>query len=310
MDAPTASSAPTAAGLAAAAAGLGAAEWGAQLSLGGSVADAGARYAVDKLPVPLVELGVRLLRGRDKPLLRGATPSAALGLSAAAGRLPGRGPELCLAGLALGGALALGRLSPRRRLAAVLSGAAGAAAALSVRARVRSRRAGAAWTAAGLAGAGAARLIPAARGRRHKRRLAALLLPIERRLPAASDGAESWGHPTPLLTPVEDFYAVDVNFGAPLVDPGAWRLKVGGLARDPIELGWGELIALGAVEFDAVMVCIHDDTDGRRAYNARWVGIPLERVAAVVGPSADVVALETRAVDGSAGHRYFPWCLR
>jgi DMSO/TMAO reductase YedYZ molybdopterin-dependent catalytic subunit len=281
--------------LAATAAGLAAAEVTAHLAECSSLVDAGAKYVIDKIPVPIVELGVRLLRDRDKPLLRTVVPLSALGIGTAASRLPSPAPEVGLLGLAAAGALAARRIPPRRPWAPA---AAGAVVAVVTRRLVSSRLAAATLTALGLAALGAVRLSPGWRKAGHERRAAALHLAIGQRLPPSVDGAEGWGHPTPLFTPVDDFYRTDVNFGVPLVDPGAWRLKVRGLVHNSVDLGWDELIALGTTEFDSVMVCIHNDTDGRWAGNVRLIGIPLERVAALAGPSNRVAALETRAVDG------------
>jgi DMSO/TMAO reductase YedYZ molybdopterin-dependent catalytic subunit len=287
-----------AADLAATAAGLGTAELTFRVASGRSFLDGASRYAIDKTPLPIVENSVHLLRGREKPLLRELVPLLLLAAGAAPARLPGpiAGPWIPAAVGAVGvGAI---RVRPRRVAAAILASGLGSTVSVIARRRAASsRRAPIPWTLIGLGALGTARLAGRRRRRRHLRQVSELELPLGNRRPTAVDGAERWRHPTPLLTPVDEFFRVDVNFEPPLIDGERWRLAIRGEAGEEASLGWRDL-APRAVEFDSALICIHDDTDGRRAANARWAGVPIAGLAELVRPGPDVTALETRAVDG------------
>jgi DMSO/TMAO reductase YedYZ molybdopterin-dependent catalytic subunit len=289
-------------GGAAALAALGAAE-GLSLALRGpSPLDAGGNWVIDRGPVPLVELTVLALRTSDKPVIRAVAAGAVVAGGALLGAGPRGGRLAGVAGLAAAGAL----LSVRRRATAVapapppglragLPAVASAAAALAVLAGPP-RAAGPAAAAGGVALAGAVRL----RSRRQRRSDDASppLPPLARPLPPPTDGAETWEAPTPLLTPVEDFYVTDVNMRPPLVDPASWRLRVEGDVARPLELSLSELGELGVEEFDAVLVCIHNRLGWGRLGNQRWQGVPLPRVLAAAGAGPGAQWLVTRAVDG------------
>jgi hypothetical protein len=53
---------------------------------------------------------------------------------------------------------------------------------------------------------------------------------------------------TPEVTPNRLHYVVDNSIIDPDVDAGSWRLRVDGLVGRPLELGYGELLAMAAVE--------------------------------------------------------------
>ncbi|HET8683369.1 MAG TPA: molybdopterin-dependent oxidoreductase [Micromonosporaceae bacterium] len=115
---------------------------------------------------------------------------------------------------------------------------------------------------------------------------------------ATSDGAEHWGAATPLFTPVEDLYVADVSLDPPLLDARQWRLEVTGLVERPRSFDLEELTALGAVDFDALLICVHNPVGGDRLGNLRWTGVPLDRLLRAVQPSPSARTLVTRAVDG------------
>jgi len=114
----------------------------------------------------------------------------------------------------------------------------------------------------------------------------------------ASDGAEHWGAATALFTPLEDLYVADVCLDPPPLDARQWRLEVTGLVERPRSFDLAELAALGAVDFDALLICVHNPVGGDRLGNLRWTGVPLDRLLRAVQPSPSACTLVTRAVDG------------
>jgi DMSO/TMAO reductase YedYZ molybdopterin-dependent catalytic subunit len=174
--------------------------------------------------------------------------------------------------------------------------AAGAGAAVGIGLLERSAPARPVFTLATLA-AIATGTLRAARARRHHRDRPPVPAP-DRPLPAAVDGAERWTGVSPLHTPLDRFYATDVAVGRPRIDPGRWRLSVGGLVRRPLELDLAGLAALGPVELDAVLVCIHNPAGGDRVGNGRWTGVPVPELLAAAGVLPEATHLVTRSDDG------------
>jgi DMSO/TMAO reductase YedYZ molybdopterin-dependent catalytic subunit len=291
---------PVIAGAAAAAAGLGAAELAAALAGQPPLVDALGRIVVDAGPRPLVDLTVGLLGRGDKPAIRASVLAgiAALGGLAGAGsvRSPRRG-DLVAGGTVLAGMAAALRRPPRQPARLLLAGSCGALAAAGV---LRARRPGIrpAAAAAGLVALIGARGVNRAQRAAHDRQRERLMLRPSSPKPPAADQAETWPGISPLITPTADFYITDVNLGAPLIDPAAWRLRLRGLVEHPLELSLPDLAGLGLTEFDAVMVCIHNAVGGDRVGNARWLGVPLTRLLALASPSPRATTLITRAVDG------------
>jgi DMSO/TMAO reductase YedYZ molybdopterin-dependent catalytic subunit len=291
---------PAVTGIAAAAAGLGTAELAAALAKQPPLVDAVARLVVDTGPRPLVDLTVKLLGRADKPTIRAGVLTGVAALGALAGQAATRSARSgnLLAGTAtLAGVAAALRRPPRRPARALLAGAAGTLAAT---ASMRVRRPGILATAAiaGLAALVGARAVNRAEHAAHDRQRDRLTLrPPSPKAPPV-DQAETWTGVSPLITPTADFYVTDVNVGAPLVDPTGWRLRVRGMIERPLDLSLPDLADLGLVEFDAVMVCIHNPVGGDRVGNARWLGVPLGRLLALTRPSRRATTLITRAVDG------------
>jgi DMSO/TMAO reductase YedYZ molybdopterin-dependent catalytic subunit len=139
----------------------------------------------------------------------------------------------------------------------------------------------------------------AVHGRR--RRTEAAAAPTDWLPPASApptDGAEAWDHATPLVTPLDQFHVTDVNFGAPAVQINTWRLSVTGEVARPVDLDWEALLALGTVDIDAAMVCIHNRVGWERVANARWQGVPLAALRDLVGAKMTSTDALTKAADG------------
>jgi DMSO/TMAO reductase YedYZ molybdopterin-dependent catalytic subunit len=93
------------------------------------------------------------------------------------------------------------------------------------------------------------------------------------------------------VTPVATFFVRD-HFGIPQIDPGRWRLTLGGAVDSPSQLGYEELLGLGRREFDLVLECAGNGRSlmqpqvsglpwGERAVGcARFGGVPLREVVA------------------------------
>lgn len=295
-----------AAGTATALAAVGAAEQVAVLVGLTSPLDEAVRISVDMSPAVVVETTVRVLGVADKPVARASTLAViVLALAGAAAR----GPRSAVAAPAIG-ALA-GLFAARRRppldplrLQALALGAGAAAGAAAARARPR--------TAAALGAAGAAGLLSSLHRRDGAQRDArdeAVREPIvaDAPLPPPVDGGEDWPGAVPLHTPLDRMYVTDVNLRPPRIVRTAWRLTVDGSVVGPRDFGDADLLALGTIELDAALVCIHSRPGWHRLAQQRFTGVPLARVLAAVGgalPSA--VDLQETAVDGFTMRRPLP----
>ena len=275
-------------GAAAALAGLGTAELALALPGRPSLVDGVARVVVDTAPRPVVDLTVATVGAADKTLTRAGVTAGVLAAGALAARLRGSRRAAAVVLAAAVGTAASARRPPRAPLAATAAAVAGGLVTLGV---LSGRRAGAAAALGGGALVAAGRL-RARRHRAHDDRTTGGTVAVPR------DGAEHWPGVSPLLTPVADFFATDVNLGAPLLDAATWRLRLGGLVERPVELTRDDLLALGTEDVDAVLVCIHNPPGGHRVGNGRWTGVPLDRLLAAARPLPAARALVSRSVDG------------
>jgi DMSO/TMAO reductase YedYZ molybdopterin-dependent catalytic subunit len=103
---------------------------------------------------------------------------------------------------------------------------------------------------------------------------------------------------TPFRTSNADFYRIDTALTVPQVPVEGWTLDVKGMVDRDLTLTFDELCALGLVEADVTMTCVSNRVGGELVGNARWLGVPVERLLdeAGVDPAAD--QLVGRSVDG------------
>lgn len=108
-------------------------------------------------------------------------------------------------------------------------------------------------------------------------------IPVAEPLPIGTDGAEGWDGAAALFTPVEEFYATDVNLRPVAVDVTGWRLDVRGPGGAGGALSYDDLLALGVRERDAILICVHQRLGWDRLGHQRWVGVPVSEVLAAAG---------------------------
>jgi DMSO/TMAO reductase YedYZ molybdopterin-dependent catalytic subunit len=127
-------------------------------------------------------------------------------------------------------------------------------------------------------------------------------IPVSEPLPAGTDGAEDWDGAAALFTPVEEFYATDVNLRPIAVDVTDWQLDVRGPGGTAGTLSHEDLLALGLLERDAILICVHQRLGWDRLGNQRWAGVPISDVLAAAGVDVpgdpEAWDLAMTAVDG------------
>jgi len=104
--------------------------------------------------------------------------------------------------------------------------------------------------------------------------------------------------PSPQLTPVENFYVVSKNFGDPIVDGGSWRLKIGGLAGNPVSLTLQDLRALPVTTEYVTLECISNNVGGPLMSTGVFTGVSLKYLIAQVNPKSSATWAAFKSADG------------
>ncbi|MEV6769957.1 molybdopterin-dependent oxidoreductase [Nocardia sp. NPDC051030] len=284
--------------LSAAAVGLGALGAGELIAAarGGSVIDGVGRLAADTAPVPVVEATVAMSGRHDKEVTRAGVAVGAIAATAGIAALPERLRGPAVAAFGAGAAAAALRGSTRSTAGAF----GGVAAAGILRAGLRRTPTGLGggllWAATGVGMLAAAETLVRREDRLHEERVRRVG-PMGSHTPVPEDGFGTEPGLSPLITKAGRFYVADVNSRPPRIDPNQWRLSISGKVAHPLRLSLSDL-ADRAVEFDAVMVCVHNTAGSGRAGNARWLGVPLTELFDHAVPESGATRLITRAVDG------------
>lgn len=127
---------------------------------------------------------------------------------------------------------------------------------------------------------------------------AALPLPDRALAPLPTDPAAGVPGLSPLVTPVGDFYRIDIADVIPMPAAATWQLTIDGLVERPFTLSYDELLQREVVEVDATISCVSNWVGGPLVGNARWTGVRLDALLEEAGvrPAADQVM--GHSVDG------------
>jgi DMSO/TMAO reductase YedYZ molybdopterin-dependent catalytic subunit len=102
----------------------------------------------------------------------------------------------------------------------------------------------------------------------------------------------------PEVTPVGDFYRIDIDSLPARIDPRGWRLKVGGHVARPASLSLDDLRALPSITQAITLSCISNPVGGDLISTGFVTGVPLREILARVEPRAGATALNMRCADG------------
>lgn len=132
---------------------------------------------------------------------------------------------------------------------------------------------------------------------------ASLVLPAaKRRLAMAPhDPALEVEGLSPFFTPQSRFYRIDTAFVTPRVSAMDWKLKVGGMVKNPLTLSFDDLLARPLIETDVTIACVSNEVGGDLVGNARWLGARLDDLLAEVGVDPNADQIVGRSVDGWTG---------
>lgn len=310
-------------GVVAASAGLAASEFVTALAPNGvSLVTAVGDEVIARTPNPLRQDLIELLGARDKPLLVSGTVVLVLLAGGLAGMAPDVRRRPLLAGaavLALLGGLAAGNGplgSPVAAGTASVTAVLGATCALRVldgrwpllfdrvpaghttdlsRRRFLRRMIVVLALAELTVGASAVLRDRAAGPLEAFRRR--LRLPVVRQPLASPPAATQVSGLAPVLTPNADFYRVDVALVVPRVDPRTWSLHLTGRVRTAVNLTYDDLLAMPQVEADITLTCVGNLVGGDLVSTARWQGVLLRDLLALVGPDDSADQVVGRSVD-------------
>jgi len=117
----------------------------------------------------------------------------------------------------------------------------------------------------------------------------ATVLPADAQLPLDGLG--------PFVTPNADFYRIDTALVVPQVSKDSWRLKIGGMVDNPMELTFDDLLARPQVERYITLSCVSNPVGGDLVGNARWQGVLLRDVLEEAGVHAGATQIVSRSID-------------
>lgn len=260
---------------------------------------------IDLTPGPVVDMTVATAEAMDKPLLMASLLAQSIGTGILATRLVRgghRGELLPIAHGALAGVAAASRPDSSSP-ASFAAGALGAVAGSGALRRLSAGTAGADRLAV-LVAAGGLAVATRALHRRRYEALSTARAAVSLPSPARPDSPPPPGSQleidglSPLFTPTPDFYVTDVTFPPPRVDPGDWRLRVGGLVSRELDLSLDDLLAMDLVEVDATLACVHNPVGGPRIGTGRWLGVAVADLLERAGVRPGAEQLLARSVDG------------
>ena len=100
------------------------------------------------------------------------------------------------------------------------------------------------------------------------------------------------------LTPLEDHYRIDINTLVPHVDEASWRLKVGGLVEQPVELTLRQIRDYEPMHQFVTLACISNPVGGPLIGTTRWTGVSLQRLLPDLKLKGSATHLKLSAEDG------------
>ncbi|HET9833382.1 MAG TPA: molybdopterin-dependent oxidoreductase, partial [Vicinamibacterales bacterium] len=102
----------------------------------------------------------------------------------------------------------------------------------------------------------------------------------------------------PEFTPLEEFYRIDTDTRAPVIDADRWRLSIGGLVDRQQALTLGDLRELEPTHLLATLCCISNPPGGDLISTTRWSGVSLRRLLPRLGLQPSATHLKAISADG------------
>ncbi len=103
------------------------------------------------------------------------------------------------------------------------------------------------------------------------------------------------------ITPVKDFYRIDIDLFPPSIGGDDWKLPVTGLVEKPAQLtldGFQKGLYGAAQHLWVTLECISNPIGGDLISTTRWTGVPLRTVLAPLRPTSSARYASIRSKDG------------
>lgn len=100
------------------------------------------------------------------------------------------------------------------------------------------------------------------------------------------------------VTSNDDFYRIDTSLYPPQVDPSTWQLKIHGMVRNPITIGWDDLLKRPMIERYVTLACVSNEVGDSLIGNALWLGVPIKELLDAADPLPEADQVVQRSVDG------------
>ncbi|MCX7668719.1 MAG: molybdopterin-dependent oxidoreductase, partial [Anaerolineae bacterium] len=101
----------------------------------------------------------------------------------------------------------------------------------------------------------------------------------------------------PNITPLPDFFVVNIGAEYPHVDLARWRLEVKGLVERPLMLTFEDVLALPRVDIHGTLACISNEVGGRLIATTLFSAARLADVLRLASPRPEATTVIMRAAD-------------
>ena len=103
---------------------------------------------------------------------------------------------------------------------------------------------------------------------------------------------------TPLRTPIEDFYRIDIALSFPRLEAEDWELEIDGMVRNPVKISFNDLLAMPMVERDVTLTCVSNPIGGPYVGSTRWQGVLVADIIRQADPEARAEQVLSSGADG------------
>ncbi len=100
------------------------------------------------------------------------------------------------------------------------------------------------------------------------------------------------------ITPVDQFYRIDINLFPPNVDAATWRLNIKGMVNKPLSLTLSDIVARPAITQALTISCISNYVGGSLISSNYWTGTRLKDLLAEIGVQSGATGINMTAADG------------
>lgn len=102
----------------------------------------------------------------------------------------------------------------------------------------------------------------------------------------------------PFLTPLADFYRIDVNLSVPQLRAEDATLRITGMVDEPLELTFEDIRSMPLVEKTITMTCVSNEVGGPYVSTTNFIGVPLLPLLQRAGIADGAQQVVGHSVDG------------